>query len=52
MALDEFHKAIYWRVCTPELAAKQNPPAHDGTDPFMSEIGAVPDKFRWTWVSP
>jgi hypothetical protein len=44
-------KMIMWRVCAPELASKQNPPSPDGTDSFMSEIGAVPKSFRWLWVS-
>lgn len=43
-------KAIFWDVCAPELADKQNPPRADGIDAFESEIGARPDYFTWSWV--
>lgn len=43
-------KLLTWRVCAPELAARQNPPRADGVDFWMSEIGAVPKQFSWNWV--
>lgn len=43
-------RTLYWDVCAPELASKQNPPPADGTDSFMSEIGAQPRSFTWKWV--
>ncbi|GAA2816788.1 hypothetical protein GCM10010441_46650 [Kitasatospora paracochleata] len=45
-------RTLYWDVCAPELASKQNPPPADGTDSFMSEIGAQPMTNSWTWVAP
>jgi hypothetical protein len=42
---------VVWQVCAPELAALQNPPPADGTDAFMSEIGALPKSLTWTWFN-
>ena len=44
-------KEINWQVCAPALAALQNPPPADGTDAYMSQIGARPVEMTWTWVS-
>lgn len=43
-------KEIRWRVCAPELRDKQNEPRADGIDSFMSEVGARPETFTWTWA--
>ncbi len=43
-------KQIMWQVCAPELKDKQNPPRPDGLDSFMSEIGAQPTSYEWTWT--
>ncbi|MGW1809762.1 hypothetical protein [Streptomyces sp. NPDC002078] len=45
-------RTLYWDVCAPELASKQNPPPPDGTDGFMSEIGAQPMQYSWKWSTP
>ncbi|MFE7860131.1 hypothetical protein [Streptomyces sp. NPDC057403] len=42
-------RTLYWQVCAPELASKQNPVPPDGTDSFMSEIGAQPRATVWDW---
>lgn len=42
-------RTLYWQVCAPELASKQNPVPPDGTDSFMSEIGAQPRATAWDW---
>ncbi|SBW18605.1 putative membrane protein [Candidatus Protofrankia californiensis] len=44
-------RILYWDVCAPELAKLQNPPRPDGTNSYMSEIGAQPRGFTWTWFS-
>ncbi|WP_055631345.1 hypothetical protein [Streptomyces griseoruber] len=43
-------RTLYWQVCTPELASKQNPVPLDGTDSFMSEISAQPRATAWDWA--
>ncbi|WP_189189235.1 hypothetical protein [Streptomyces albiflavescens] len=43
-------RTLYWQVCAPELASKQNPAPADGTDSFMSEIGAQPRATAWDWA--
>lgn len=43
-------RTLYWQVCAPELASKQNPVPADGTDSFMSEIGAQPRATTWDWA--
>lgn len=43
-------RTLYWQVCAPELASKQNPVPPDGTDSFMSEIGAQPRATAWDWA--
>ncbi|WP_405856900.1 hypothetical protein OG407_09630 [Streptomyces sp. NBC_01515] len=43
-------RTLYWQVCAPELASKQNPVPPDGTDSFMSEIGAQPRVTSWDWA--
>ncbi|MEV7740055.1 hypothetical protein AB0O75_49975 [Streptomyces sp. NPDC088921] len=43
-------RTLYWQVCAPELAPKQNPVPPDGTDSFMSEIGAQPRTTTWDWA--
>ncbi|WP_128381295.1 hypothetical protein [Streptomyces cavernae] len=43
-------RTLYWQVCAPELASKQNPVPPDGTDSFMSEIGAQPRAIVWNWA--
>lgn len=43
-------RTLYWQVCAPELASKQNPVPADGTDSFMSEIGAQPRATAWDWA--
>ncbi|MFG2520193.1 hypothetical protein [Streptomyces sp. NPDC048527] len=43
-------RTLYWQVCAPELASKQNPVPADGTDSFMSEIGAQPRTTTWHWA--
>ncbi|MGC5400818.1 hypothetical protein ACPXCP_34385 [Streptomyces sp. DT20] len=43
-------RTLYWQVCAPELAFKQNPVPPDGTDSFMSEIGAQPRATAWDWA--
>jgi len=43
-------RTLYWQVCAPELASKQNPVPPDGTDSFMSEIGAQPRATVWDWA--
>ncbi|MBK3644876.1 hypothetical protein [Streptomyces sp. MBT33] len=41
---------LYWQVCPPELATKQNPVPPDGTDLFMSQIDAQPRAVAWDWA--
>ncbi|MGW5256626.1 hypothetical protein ACWERW_27215 [Streptomyces sp. NPDC004012] len=43
-------RTLHWQVCAPELASKQNPVPADGTDSFMSEIGAQPRATTWDWA--
>lgn len=43
-------RTLYWQVCAPDLASKQNPVPADGTDSFMSEIGAQPRATSWDWA--
>ncbi|MGW2743928.1 hypothetical protein [Streptomyces sp. NPDC001450] len=45
-------RTLYWHVCAPKLASKQNPPPSDGADGFMSEIGAQPKRYSWKWSTP
>ncbi|MFI0962956.1 hypothetical protein ACH4S8_16375 [Streptomyces sp. NPDC021080] len=44
-------RTLYWEVCAPELASKQNPLPADGTDSFMSEMGAQPRGTTWDWAN-
>ena len=44
-------RTLYWQVCAPELASKQNPVPLDGTDSFMSEIGAQPRAPSFSWLA-
>lgn len=43
-------RKLIWEVCAPELAKRMNPYRPEMTDAFMSEIGAIPEEFSWTWV--
>ncbi|WSM52474.1 hypothetical protein OG963_01870 [Streptomyces sp. NBC_01707] len=43
-------RTLYRQVCAPDLASKQNPVPADGTDSFMSEIGAQPRAISWDWA--
>jgi hypothetical protein len=43
-------KTLDRQVCAPELASKQNPVPPNGTDSFMSEIGAQPRATAWDWA--
>ncbi|MGW2426837.1 hypothetical protein ACWC0C_48300 [Streptomyces sp. NPDC001709] len=43
-------RTLYWQVCAPELASKQNPVPPDGTDSFRVEIGAQPRATAWDWA--
>ncbi|UWE11946.1 hypothetical protein [Actinacidiphila bryophytorum] len=43
-------RTLYWQVCAPELASRQNPVPADGIDAFMSEIGAQPRATSWDWA--
>ncbi|GAA4598109.1 hypothetical protein GCM10023194_74790 [Planotetraspora phitsanulokensis] len=44
-------REVTWDVCAPELAKLMNPPSADGTDGYMSEVGAAPQGFKWRWFS-
>jgi hypothetical protein len=46
------NRLLYWNVCAPELADKQNPPPANGIDSFQSEIGAQPRTYTWKWATP
>jgi hypothetical protein len=43
-------KELQWEVCAPELADLQNPPRPDGTDSWVSEVGALPKALDWKWT--
>jgi hypothetical protein len=43
-------RTLYRQVRAPELASKQNPVPRNGTDSFMSEIGAQPRAIAWAWA--